>query len=342
MKNKKMFLKTLIATISTIGLISATSISASAAYSFDVISDTHIGADKSWDTSTKLETTFNAIKYSMKNSSYYKNEQCIVINGDVVDNSKTENYDELKRIVKNCKNDLPFVYFNIGNHEYASESSPYTLGPYSYGLNLFNSRINDIQSSLDTRGIVTNFQRNNSYDSQYINSKNDRLAFLGTDEIPVNPCSSSLSSNQLNWLTSFIGDNTYEGSKTAKGRKPMFIFSHQPVYDTTYGSNFDSWGYIYPNNSNVIKSALSGHPEIVMFTGHTHKQFSNNDVWNFDNFYSLGDSSSQIFSVPSIGEVDSNGPEGYHVTVYTDGIVVTGVKYTNAGCKTINTRTVDF
>jgi predicted MPP superfamily phosphohydrolase len=341
MKKKKMLLKTLIATISIMGLISATSTTASASYSFDVISDTHIGADPSWNASGNLQTTFESIKKDITKGNY-QNEQCIVINGDVVDNSKASSYNKLSEIIQNEKDGLPYIYFNIGNHEYASESNPYTLAPYSYGLNLFNSTINGIQKSLDTKGQVTNTPRNNSYDSQYINSSNDRLAFLGTDEIPANPCSSSLSNNQLDWLTSFIGDNTYEGSRTSKGRKPMFIFSHQPVYDTTYGSNFDSWGYIYPSDSNFIKNALSGHPEIVMFSGHTHKQFSDDDYWNDANFYSLGDSSSQFFSVPSIGEVDSNGPEGYHVTVYSDGIVVAGVKYTSAGHQVLNTRTVDF
>ncbi|MBD7909965.1 MULTISPECIES: metallophosphoesterase [Clostridium] len=349
MKKHKSLLTLLIATISTIGLISVTPTAASAAYSFDVISDTHIGPDDdpspngAFHPNANLNTTFESIKNNIKNGKY-KNEQCIVINGDVVDNSQQSSYNKLYNIVNQQKDGLPYIYFNIGNHEY--DANPYVqpniIEDFHTGLNRFNSNTNNIRKllSANTKGKVTDTDRDNSYDIQYINNKNDRLLFLGTDEIPTNPCAAYLNPDtQLNWLQGRIQDNTNEGGDS---KKPMFIFLHQPLYQTTYGSTFDDWGYLYPNNTTYVKQWLTGHPEIVVFTGHTHEQFKENDEWNSDNFFSLGDNSASIFNVPSIGNDSGKGPQGYHITVYSDGIVVTGVRYTNAGCQIVNTRTVDF
>lgn len=335
MRKKKNLITLLAATIVTVGLISTTSTTASASYEFDVISDTHIGENGGWNSSQKLTNTLNSITAS------YPNSQCIVINGDVVDNSNQSAYTSLSNTILQAKNknsNIPFIYFNIGNHEYNPTIGGYSRGDYQGSLNQFNRNINDIQSKLNTKYWITTDPRNNSYDIQYINGKNSRLVFLGTDTIPDNPCSSYIGNSQMNWLLSTIQANTAEGNNTTKGRKPMFIFSHQTVYDTSiYGSANSDWGYIDPSNSSVIKNALIGHPEIIMFTGHTHEKFAQNDPWNFHDF----DTTNQIFSVPSIAD-NSDGPEGYHVSVYTDGVVVTGVKYTGTNCQKVNTRTVDF
>ncbi|AAK79052.1 3',5'-cyclic AMP phosphodiesterase CpdA [Clostridium acetobutylicum] len=356
MKKSKKLLKTLTATICTMGIICATSITVNAQYSFDVISDTHIGADSSWGACNHLTDALTCIKNSIKaaksnpNSPLYKNylnDQCIVVDGDIVDYASDQNYKELSDTILGCKDsNLPYVYFNIGNHEFKTQSSPNTEWNYTDALNFFNTKTNAIQSSLLSNAVgITTTGRNNSYDLQYINNKNSRLFFLGTDELPSDaPDTSTIGSSQLGWLSQAINDNSNEGKQTSKGKKPMFIFSHQPVYSTVYGSDRDDWGYINKDASYNIKNLLNGHNEIVMFTGHTHKQFDNNDPWNSGNGYALnGDSSAHIFSVPSTGEVDSNGPEGYHVTVFSDGIVVTGVKYqANGTCKTMNTYTIDF
>jgi 3',5'-cyclic AMP phosphodiesterase CpdA len=346
MKKRKNFLTILIATISTIGLISLTSTTASASYSFDVISDTHIGPSDDTDPNggfhpyKNLNNVFTSIKAK------YPDDQCIVVNGDVVDNSQQTSYDQLYNIVNNQKSGLPYVYFNIGNHEYAANPyvQPNIIEDLNTGLNKFNYNTNRIRSLLNSKNQVTTDPREHTYDIQYINSKNDRLVFLGTDEITNgHPEAAYLNPNgQLDWLHQVIQNNTTEGSNTKKGKKPMFIFLHQPLYDTTYGSTNQEWGYLYENNTRYIKEWLNDHPEIIVFTGHTHEQFQDYDYWNDSNFYSLGDNSAKIFNVPSTGNDNGKGAQGYHVTVYSDGVVVTGVKYTGSDCEVINTRTIDF
>lgn len=50
----------------------------------------------------------------------------------------------------------------------------------------------------------------------------------------------------------------------------------------------------------------------------------------------LGDAT--VFGCPSVGEC-SGYSQGYHVTVYSDGVVVQGVEYGNTS-RIVNTRTI--
>ncbi|KHD35625.1 phosphohydrolase [Clostridium acetobutylicum] len=345
MKKRKTFLSLLIAAVATFGIYSATAIKASAQYEFDVISDTHIGSDDQggWHATRNLKTTLECIaKYNSK-------DQCVVFNGDNVDTAYQDTYDQLYNNISQIKDDLsnngytiPYMYFNIGNHEYSFGGT--STGNYQTCLNNFNYNTNRIRSLIGSRPGVTDYARNNSYDLQYINNKNDRLAFLGTDEIPSNPCDAYLNPSQIDWLSSTIRTNRNEWSNS-RGKKPMFVFLHQPLQYTVYGSDptnpdFSGWGTLL-NTSTLEQYALNGHPEVIMFTGHTHREFSNAYYGDSDNFCSLGSSSASIFGVPSLGNTD-NDPEGYHVTVYSDGVVVQGVKYRSDGPQPVNTRTINF
>ncbi|MBD7912445.1 MULTISPECIES: metallophosphoesterase [Clostridium] len=345
-KSKKL-IKVLIAAITTVGLIAGASTSAFA-YEFDVISDTHMGSDDcgGWRADSNLNTALTCI------SKYYNNDQCVVVNGDIVDGGESWKYKKLYDTINNfsyydsssrktyTKRDIPFMYFNIGNHEYVVNGQ---TGDRSSCLNNFNSWTNSMQSLLNTKNRVTNYSRNNSYDLQYINGKNDRLAFLGTDEIPSNSCDAYLAPSQIDWLGQTIRQNRNEWSNS-RGKKPMFVFLHQPLNDTVYGSDtsnseFNDWGKLI-NTDTLKEYALNGHPEVIMFTGHTHKQFNNAYYGDSDNFCSLYNSAN-IFGVPSLANNEYE-PEGYHVSVYSDGVVVQGVQYSVNGPIFKNTRTIDF
>ena len=96
------------------------------------------------------------------------------------------------------------------------------------------------------------------------------------------------------------------------------------------------------NTSTINDYALKGHSEAIVFTGHSHKQFDEGYYYgNSNNYATLGGAS--IFGCPSIAESNFE-PEGYHVTVYSDGVVVKGVKYKGFAEKpeVINTRTILF
>lgn len=346
MKNKNLIIKLLLLILVPIAAIFTDSTSAKAMLcEFDVISDTHIVATSSdtnntyskTDADNKLIITLDSIRLS------YPNTDCIVINGDVVENNHS--YYHLYLLLKDYVSqhpDVPYIYFNIGNHEYnegyngTNYSAPQSH--YSSNLWLFNSQIRNISSLIKPKKWITTYQekgfkRNNSYDLQYINGKNTKMLFLGTDAIMDDPCEAILYSNQANFLNSMV-------NQSSKSNGPMFMFLHQPLYHTTYGSYDEPGGfangYLEPGQSDYVKSILNGHPEIILFTAHDHVPFSSSssDPWNYSHY----DESTQSFSVPSI----SASLEGYHVGVYSDGAYVEGVSYTGTSCQHVNGRTVCY
>ncbi|MCR3760101.1 metallophosphoesterase family protein [Clostridium felsineum] len=347
MNKKRGLLSFLITTITALSVFSVAAVKANAQYEFDVISDTHIGSDDmgGWHATRNLKTTLNCI------AKYHSNDQCVVFNGDNVDTAYQDSYDQLYNTIAQVKNDLssqgktiPYMYFNIGNHEYCFGGT--NTGNYQTCLNNFNYNTNRIRSMIGSRAGVTDTNRANSYDLQYINNKNDRLAFLGTDELPSNPCDAYLAPSQIDWLNSTIIKNKNEWTTSSRGKKPMFVFLHQPLQNTVYGSdptnpNFADWGTLLNTDTLKQYALRTNHPEVIMFTGHTHRDFDGSYYGDSENFCTLTPSYSSVFGVPSIGNTDGD-PEGYHVTVYSDGVVVQGVKYTSSGTVQVNTRTINF
>ena len=291
-QNKNLLITLLILILVPIEIIFNDSIPAKAMLcEFDVISDSHIISDPKDTYNTynetnadkRLITALNSIRLSHPDS------DCIVINGDVVDDNHSYRhlYLLLKKYVSQHP-DVPYIYFNIGNHEFneGSYGNHYNAPKQNYtnNLKIFNSEIYKISNLIKPKKWITTYQengfsRNNSYDLQYINGKNRRMLFLGTDAIMDDPCEAIFYSSQSNFLTNMVNQ-----SSTQNG--PMFMFLHQPLYHTTYGSYDEPGGfkngYLEPNQSQYVKNILNGHSEIILFTGHDHVAFSssNSDPWN--------------------------------------------------------------
>ncbi|GFZ32110.1 phosphohydrolase [Clostridium zeae] len=346
MKRNKSLLKVLIASITAVGLICGTSISAFAQgrYEFDVISDTHVGHSSTDITNTTL--ALNCIKNKFPDS------KCIVINGDVVDNNQKTSYDALYNIISNVNSTttkLPYIYFNYGNHEFRANASD-SSSNYTGNLAYFNQRTRDIQARLlGNKGNVTINERTpgSSYDMQYINkATNDRLFFLGTDYIPSgNTDNSYLDPNtQLYQLGLAINANKTESINTGI-KKPLFVFSHQPIANTVWGSETSrNWGNII--DSDQLISKLANHPEVITFTSHIHKGFTSGA--NADDFYSLGgnDSWGNIFSTSSVSYDPNSNPapaQGYHVIVWSNAVTVQAIQYiSNTSYNVISSHTIYY
>lgn len=329
-------------------------------FEFDVISDTHISINKP-ENSKRFKKVLNSIA-----NTYGTNDECIVINGDVVDYASDANYAKLSSILWGTGNgdnineddeakeehdffseNLPYVYFNIGNHEYVYNAEPWTPGTHDDCLNYFNNAVNSIQNNVVTaKSWITTEPRYNSFDLQYINSKNSRLVFLGSDYY-AGSSKAELSYNQLNWFGQVIRDNSYQGAE------PMFVFLHQPIENTVYGSTIEDWGYLDKNQSTHVKSMLEGHPEIITFTSHNHHPFKSEPGLSYHySKYIDGKMDCNIFGTPSVTGYDLGGadginytyPEGYHVSVNRcrRKITVEGVQYRGSYCKTINKTDITY
>lgn len=311
---RKKFLKRLLSVviISTVAIISATSTAASASsYTFDVISDTHYGAT-SYNGSTKTINTLNCIK------NRYPKDKCIVINGDVVDNNQNNTYNNLYSDINRIKSGLPYIYFNYGNHEFMSNPATNKTNPpkqanFNDNLTTFNRVTNNIDRLLLTKpSDITGNLRNGRYSEQTVCG--NTFVFLGSDKIvSSNTDSAYLNSSDLKKLQNVINNN--------KNNNPIFVFVHQPIYNTTTGSTRSDWGYV--TNSTDFKNIIKDHPEVIVFTSHTHVSLSDTK-----NYYSFGNNKAKVFSTSTVS--DTNTPEGYHITVQNNKVQVSSVQYRSA------------
>lgn len=110
-------------------------------YTFEVASDMHVASyDTGNNTSKRLENALKDIKNFSPNSS------CIVANGDSVDQSDWDSYAQLRSVLCDNKTGIPFVFFNLGNHEFfdVTSSGNNTLNTYNYKFDRFLSMTKDI------------------------------------------------------------------------------------------------------------------------------------------------------------------------------------------------------
>lgn len=274
-------------------------------YSFSVISDTHLGVDETKYSGKIAELKTTIALNCIKNC--FPKDKCIVINGDVVDNYYETSYDSLASTILKVKG-IPYIYFNLGNHEFKSNGNGPSIEKYYYkSIDQFANKTRYIQSKLNAAADISHFCRdkNKSYDLQYV--QHTPLFFLGSDSITsgsTNDCA-YLNSDQLNYLSHHISAGL------------SFIFCHQPPYDTVKGS--DASNCIY--NTNDLLHVLKSHPKTIIFTAHTHRAFENYPLTFGNNYSKLG--SCPVITSPSV----YRSLEGLHVSVYNDLVYIQGIKY---------------
>lgn len=315
--------------LSTMSISASAKIDSTASYTFDVISDTHIDDPSSKYSTTNAATanrnTATALKAIKKS---FPEDRCIVVNGDVVDNYWDSAYNQMYNIFHTANSDgkLPYVYFNFGNHEFrrtASNSSEAEW--YDWSISQFNTYTRKVQTELTPNGVSYDARgEGQAYDWQYVN--NSLFFFLGSSKIEYdgyNDCALLDSSSQLANLD----------KKLSEGRL-TFLFCHQPPTNTVHGS--DSYNSIH--NTSEFNSIISKYKKAIMFTSHTHNDFNTYKFFGSNsNFSNVGNAS--IFGTSSILE----GPQGCHVEVYSDGVIVYGVRYkTNGSYDILTKRTVNF
>ncbi|URZ04384.1 metallophosphoesterase family protein [Clostridium felsineum] len=278
-------------------------------YSFSVISDTHIGVDESKNSSKIAKNKLAiALKCIEKN---FPKDKCIVINGDVVDNYYESSYNELTNTILsvNYSKKLPYIYFNLGNHEFKyNGEGPSISECYNENLNRFINKTQNIQSKLTANKDISHTFRstNKPYDLQYVG--NTPFFFLGSDSVvkgKTNDCAYLKFNDQLKSLNDSIGTGL------------SFIFCHQPPLNTVKGSNASNC----ISNTDELLEVLKKHPNAIMFTAHTHRTFDNSPLTFGNNYSKLG--SCPVITSPSV----FRSLEGIHVNVYEDMISVEGVKY---------------
>jgi glucan-binding YG repeat protein len=211
---------------------------------FPVMSDVHINQNVPSNQSKFI----TALK---KYKELAPNYQALAIVGDFTDQGLTEQYDTFNQILEEHVNPGAETIIAVGNHEFYE--GVYWPNP-AFTDQMFIERF------------VTKTNMPGLYYDKWVkgtDSTKYHFIVLGSEESKVTNSNNHdyavLSDEQYQWLkeTLRIG---------AHPRKPIFVFLHQPIDDTVYGS--EQWGGNLRDNK--LKKILQQYPQVILFSGHSH------------------------------------------------------------------------
>lgn len=139
--------------------------------------------------------------------------------------------------------------------------------------------------------------------------------FLGSESPHPKDC--DLSEAQLTWLQDRLAEE-------AASDRPIFIFLHQPVRDTVAGSMSEQ-GWYGVNQDAALKEVLSGYPQAILFTGHTHWQLeAERTMYDGQGVMPSMFNASSVAYLWTDQDEHLTGSEGLQVEIYEDRVAVRG------------------
>lgn len=222
--------------------------------------------------------------------------EAIIVNGDITNNGAPEQYSEFQALFDSDQILPEYVerHYVMGNHE------------WFVGDNA-----------------LENYQALGHEHNKYFEIKGYPFIYAGMS----GPNEQDYSEESYDFLRRSLKDANirYAG-------KPIFVFTHIPVYGTTHGStaNDGEWG------NKTFKSIFDEYPQIIHFCGHTH--FSLRDpkaLWQGE-FTSVDDGSNYYcYLTPGI-DADGSTPDG--TSNVQEGIVVSVDDLTNVSIRRFDSR----
>ncbi|MGL5153022.1 MAG: metallophosphoesterase family protein [Clostridium sp.] len=183
-----------------------------------------------------------------------ENIDALILNGDIVNEGKKEQYNEIINTINKNKDNLPQnIIYNIGNHEF------YDKNNYPNAKEDSNNMIKMFQNT---------FGYEKPYHSQWINGYN--FISLGSEETNTGMLSevtAYISNEQKEWLKEKLKEDY-------KKNRPIFVFIHQSIY----GNKFQ----IVEERGESLKDILKKYPEVIIINSHTHEDIERNNVFEYD------------------------------------------------------------
>ncbi len=260
-------------------------------YSFQVFSDTHLQSDPNHLHNQHLRMALADIEKTDPDSIAIFNV------GDVADTGAVEQYRQYNEIV-NSFSGIPYIYCTPGNHDLKGSDYNKEIGDFLEGTNA---------------------------PSTYYSEKIGDATFimLGSQIVEPADCHAQLNDDQLEFLKA-------ELAKASDGMNPIFVFLHQPLYNTVSGTlPGQNWDGIYQDQE--LREIFKQYPQVIFITGHTH--------WELDSkspMYAGNGVDANMFNDASVGYLwkDDNtgkeGSQGYYVEVYANKVLVRGRDFVNA------------
>ncbi|USK28219.1 metallophosphoesterase [Bacillus sp. CMF21] len=232
---------------------------------FPVISDVHINADSN-NTLEKFTTTLEQLNRAVPK------QHAFVVVGDLTDNGVTAEYDKFMSAYNTKKQSKAVSMFAIGNHDYWN------------GLS-----VTDAQKR---------FFEKTGMKSIYYHKviKGYHFIVLGTED---GRTEGTFSQKQIDWLGEQLRQANADDPK-----KPIFVFHHQPIKDTIYGSE---WGF--SENRDLFYNTLKEYPQAITFSGHTHYPLDDPRIIHQKDFTTIGTSTGAYLWLDS-GRIQGEVPEG--------------------------------
>lgn len=217
------------------------------------------------------------------------NQDAMVFIGDLTSHGYEEEYDTWSSIFNKYIQPQAEQLIGIGNHEYNYN-----------GLTPKESQ----QLFMDKTGMESLYYHKNIKGYDFIMMGEERGYFY--------------SKEQVQWL----GDNLRQ-SEQRDPNKPIFVFLHHGIKDTTYGT--EDW-YIENDNQRLLRETLKKYPQVVLVAGHTHYPVSDpKSIYQKDYTAVNSGSISYIWTEKGYlqGEVpDAEVSNGLLVKVYDDEVVI--------------------
>jgi len=238
---------------------------------------------------------------------YFINQDtdALILNGDVTDEGIYEQYDLIKNELNEYSAMLPAtVIQNIGNHEYFN---------YKKGRNT-------LADALNYRNLYFQFTGNlNVYHDTWI--KGYHFISLGSENANLKgsnpPNAADLSENQLNWLREKLKEKYEPG-------KPVFVFLHQHLKTSIKG-----WKGVI--QADELTKILSGYPEVILFTSHTHVSLAIDNIVQTEPFTIVNTGAVDFINIPDkkISKRMYKENQGIYVQVNGNSVIIKGRDFAN-------------
>ncbi|MDQ6422745.1 metallophosphoesterase [Paenibacillus sp. LHD-117] len=303
-------------------------------FSFQVLTDTHVTEDAEHVYNRNFGEALRQIRELAGTTSG------IMHAGDVTDHGLPGEYAEFRRIWSEHGTGLPEITMTTGNHdvrqgdwedeikrflEVTGLSETYDAAALDYDdlrrlweehrsvLPELEMASEEGNAGLDPIGrFLSETGTSAPYHDLWIGGYH--FIFLGTERSLVLYC--SLSEEQLRWLD--------EKLKEGAPDRPVFVFLHQPLKNTVAGSS-EAQGWHGVVEDDELRAVLARHPEVILFTGHTHWELESRDA-----FFDGGGELPAMFGGASVAylwndaDEHKDGSQGFFVDVYKDRVVVKG------------------
>lgn len=242
---------------------------------FPVISDVHILKSGTTD----LQKWSSALHQL---NELVPKQDALVVVGDLTEYGYVEEYDRFMSIYNIKKQPKAVSMIAIGNHDYWN------------GLSEIDSQKRFIEKT--------------GMESIYYHKvvKGYHFIVLGTED---GKTEGTFSVKQIEWLGEQLKLANADDSK-----KPIFVFHHQPIKGTIYGSE---WGF--SENRDLFYDTLKEYPQVITFSGHTHYPLDEPRTIHQKDFTTLATASLKNMWVEA-GYIQGELPKG--AEMFSQGLIV--------------------